>query len=54
MFDSQRVEHLLLQTAQSLKQNGSFSKGQELLAGVDLGTAYIVLVVVNAAGQPVA
>lgn len=54
MFDSQRVENLLLQTAQSMEHNGSFSDEQELLLGVDLGTAYVVLVVLDAAGKPIA
>ncbi len=54
MFDPRRIDYLLSEAARSMEQNGEFSQEQELLVGVDLGTAYVVLVVLDPSGKPVA
>lgn len=54
MFDVDRVDAYLEKVEQSLVVNGPFEKAEELRVGVDLGTAYIVLVVLNKDNEPVA
>ena len=48
------ANQLLLAFESSLALNGNRTRNEPLFAGVDLGTAYTVTAVVNAAGMPVA
>lgn len=48
------ANQLLLAFASSLALNGGGTRREPLFAGVDLGTAYTVTAVVDAAGKPVA
>lgn len=54
MFDVAKVDKYLEGIEKSLEKNGAFRKGEELKVGVDLGTAYIVMVVLNSQLEPVA
>ncbi len=54
MFCAERVDAFIGSVEQSLTVNGAFQSPDELMVGVDLGTAYIVVVVLNGQGQPVA
>lgn len=54
MFDVTKIDRYLEGVEKSLKENGPFKKGEELKVGVDLGTAYIVMVVLNDQLEPVA
>ncbi|MHC1750811.1 MAG: ethanolamine utilization protein EutJ [Cellulosilyticaceae bacterium] len=54
MFDVQKVDNYLAKVDKALTKNGPFKSEDELLVGVDLGTAYIVLVVLNKDKEPVA
>ncbi|MGL6173538.1 MAG: ethanolamine utilization protein EutJ [Cellulosilyticaceae bacterium] len=54
MFDVKKVDEYLAKVESSLEKNGPFKAGEELKVGVDLGTAYIVLVVLNQDNEPVA
>lgn len=54
MFDKQRVDEYLARIENSIKNKGTFKNEEELKVGVDLGTAYIVVVVLNEQMQPVA
>jgi len=53
-FDPERVSLLIQQVESSLSETTPVNDGDELVVGVDLGTAYIVLVVLNGQGEPVA
>ncbi|WP_105617851.1 ethanolamine utilization protein EutJ [Vallitalea okinawensis] len=49
-----RVDNLIRQVESSIQVTGEFNKRKELLVGVDLGTAYIVLVVLDEEQKPIA
>lgn len=53
-FDPERVSLMIQQVEASLTKTTPVNDGDTLVVGVDLGTAYIVLVVLNDQGQPVA
>ncbi len=53
-FDPERVSLLIQQVETSLTQTAQVENDNSLVVGVDLGTAYIVLVVLNRQGEPVA
>lgn len=53
-MDFQKINDLIRETEESLLEVKEFNKEEELLVGVDLGTAYIVLVVLDSNKQPVA
>jgi ethanolamine utilization protein EutJ len=53
-MDFNRVNEIIYKTEKSIKEIGNFNKKDELYVGVDLGTAYIVLVVINKRKEPVA
>lgn len=53
-MDFKKINDLIKKTEESLVKVGKFKKDEELLVGVDLGTAYIVLVVLNSKKEPVA
>jgi ethanolamine utilization protein EutJ len=48
------VNKLIKEVEESMKKITSFNKDEELLVGVDLGTAYIVLVVLDQKKKPIA
>ncbi|MBU5439232.1 ethanolamine utilization protein EutJ [Tissierella sp. MSJ-40] len=48
------VNKLIKEVEESMKKITSFNKNEELLVGVDLGTAYIVLVVLDQKKKPIA
>lgn len=49
-----RVDNLINQVENSIEVTGKFDKRNKLLVGVDLGTAYIVLVVLDQQRNPIA
>ena len=53
-FSFQNVDELIDRTDSSIKQTNSFDPKEKLYVGVDLGTAYIVLVVLDSKGNPIA
>lgn len=53
-MDFIRVNNLIARVEKSLKETGKFQKDEGLLVGVDLGTAYIVLVVLDKEMNPIA
>ena len=53
-MDFNRVDEIIRKTEKSIKETGKFNKNEELYVGVDLGTAYIVLVVINEQKEPIA
>lgn len=53
-FDPEHVSLLIQQVETSLSETAPVNDGDTLVVGVDLGTAYIVLVVLNRKGEPVA
>lgn len=53
-MDYIRVNNLIARVEKSLKETGEFNKDEGLLVGVDLGTAYIVLVVLDKEMNPIA
>lgn len=53
-MDTAAADALVRSLEERLEQTGSVGPDEPLLTGVDLGTAYIVLVVLNAAKEPVA
>ena len=54
MFDQKAVDLYIEKVEESVTRNFKFNKKEKLLVGVDLGTAYIVLVVLDQALNPVA
>ena len=48
------VNKLIKEVEESMKKITSFNKDEELMVGVDLGTAYIVLVVLDQKKKPIA
>ncbi|HHV26283.1 MAG TPA: ethanolamine utilization protein EutJ [Tissierellia bacterium] len=54
MMDFNRVNQLIEKTEKTIDEAVKFNKNEELFVGVDLGTAYIVLVVLNKEKQPIA
>lgn len=53
-MDFVRVNQIIEETEKTINETKSFEKGEELFVGVDLGTAYIVLVVLDKQKNPVA
>ncbi|WP_432408077.1 ethanolamine utilization protein EutJ [Wukongibacter sp. M2B1] len=53
-MDFTRANELISRVEKSLNETGKFNKSEELLVGVDLGTAYIVLVVLDKEMNPIA
>ena len=53
-FDPERVSLMIQQVEASLTNTTPVNDDDNLVVGVDLGTAYIVLVVLNDRGEPVA
>jgi len=53
-MDFTRANDLIERVEKSLKEIAEFNKNEELLVGVDLGTAYIVLVVLDKNMNPIA
>ena len=53
-FDPERVSLMIQQVEASLTNTTAVNDDDNLVVGVDLGTAYIVLVVLNDRGEPVA
>ncbi|MFK0572193.1 ethanolamine utilization protein EutJ [Endozoicomonas sp.] len=53
-FNPERVSDLINKVEMSLTRTGQVTDPDKLVVGVDLGTAYIVLVVLDQAGEPVA
>jgi ethanolamine utilization protein EutJ len=53
-MDFTSVNSLIARVEKSLKETGEFNRSEELLVGVDLGTAYIVLVVLDKEMNPIA
>ena len=53
-YQAERADAMIQAVENSLSQTGSVSNADELVVGVDLGTAYIVLVVLDAERNPVA
>lgn len=53
-FDPERVSLMIQQVEASLTNTTAVNDDDNLVVGVDLGTAYIVLVVLNDQGEPVA
>lgn len=53
-MDFDRVNKIIKKTENTLNEAVDFSENEELFVGVDLGTAYIVLVVVNGKKEPIA
>ncbi|WP_432663547.1 ethanolamine utilization protein EutJ [Wukongibacter baidiensis] len=53
-MDFTRANDLISRVEKSLQETGEFNKSEELLVGVDLGTAYIVLVVLDKEMNPIA
>ncbi|MCG4565525.1 ethanolamine utilization protein EutJ [Anaerosalibacter bizertensis] len=53
-MDFNRVNQLIEKTEKTIDEAVKFNKNEELFVGVDLGTAYIVLVVLNKEKQPIA
>lgn len=53
-MDFTRANSLIARVEKSLKDTREFSKDEDLLVGVDLGTAYIVLVVLDKEMNPIA
>ncbi|WDV45093.1 ethanolamine utilization protein EutJ [Clostridiaceae bacterium M8S5] len=49
-----RVDALISKVENSIKNTEQFNKGENVLVGVDLGTAYIVLVVLDKQKKPIA
>ena len=54
MFDQKAVDHYIEKVEASITHNFEFDKKQKLLVGVDLGTAYIILVVLDQELNPIA
>lgn len=53
-MDFKRANNLIEKVEKSIITTGNIEKGEELLVGVDLGTAYIVLVVLDKEMNPIA
>ncbi len=53
-FDPERVSKLIQKVENSLTHTAQVTDADKLVVGVDLGTAYIVLVVLDHHGEPVA
>lgn len=53
-MDFTRTNELVAQTERSIEVTGHFNKNEDFLVGVDLGTAYIVLVVLDKEMNPIA
>ncbi|MGO0305118.1 hypothetical protein ACTL6P_00660 [Endozoicomonas acroporae] len=53
-FNPERISQLIRQVENSLTHTAQVTDADKLVVGVDLGTAYIVLVVLNHQGEPVA
>lgn len=53
-MDFNKVNQLIEKTENTFDEAVKFNKNEELFVGVDLGTAYIVLVVLNKEKQPIA
>lgn len=54
MFDEKKVDLMMEKVTSSLVETGSYKDEDKLSVGVDLGTAYIVLVVLNEESEPIA
>lgn len=54
MLDMTNCEHLIAQLEETIHNPRKMHEGDELLVGVDLGTAYIVIVVLDQDKKPVA
>lgn len=53
-MDFNRVNQIIKKIENTIKETANFYKNEELFLGVDLGTAYIVLVVLNKEKKPIA
>ena len=53
-FSFEHVNSLIDQTTECIEKVNDFNINDKLYVGVDLGTAYIVLVVVDSSGKPIA
>lgn len=53
-MDFSKINKLVKEVEKSIKHTSSFNKDEELLVGVDLGTAYIIMVVLDKSHKPIA
>lgn len=53
-FSFDAIDNLIDKTDYSIEHTGSFETNEKLYVGIDLGTAYIVLVVLDSKGNPIA
>jgi ethanolamine utilization protein EutJ len=53
-MDFSKINKLVKEVENSIKHTSSFNKDEELLVGVDLGTAYIIIVVLDKNHKPIA
>lgn len=53
-MDFSKINKLVKDVENSIKHTSSFNKDEELLVGVDLGTAYIIIVVLDKDHKPIA
>lgn len=53
-MDFSKINKLVKEVEDSIKHTSSFNKDEELLVGVDLGTAYIIIVVLDKDHKPIA
>lgn len=53
-MDFSKINKLVKEVENSIKHTSSFNKDEELLVGVDLGTAYIIIVVLDKNRKPIA
>ena len=53
-FSFEYIDNIIDRTSESIEKTFSFDKNEKLYVGVDLGTAYIVLVVLDSKCNPIA
>ena len=53
-MDFSKINKLVKEVEKSIKHTSSFNKDEELLVGVDLGTAYIIMVVLDKSHKAIA
>ena len=53
-FSFEYIYNIIDRTSESIEKTFSFDKNEKLYVGVDLGTAYIVLVVLDSNCNPIA